>query len=126
VKKPVILRAKFYQLRVVGFNMRMYQVLIVVRPFRASEVLEALQNLNVDAMIVREAKGYSRQKGYLEKYVGSEYSAAFLPKVEITVWVDDGELESICRTVEEVARTGRIGDGKIFVLEIAEDGVVLF
>src|SRR5947209_18892604 len=70
-------------------NGSMKQLTIVVKPFRAEAVLQAVTELGVAACVVREAKGYSRQKGYLERYVGSEYSRACLPKVEITVWVSD-------------------------------------
>jgi nitrogen regulatory protein PII len=65
---------------------------------------------------VREVKGYGRQKNYLDQYAGSEYSLAFLPKVQITVWADDARVEEIVRKIVEVARTGRMGDGKIMVL----------
>ena len=71
------------------------------------------------ACVVREAKGYSRQKGYLDRYVGSEYSMAFLPKVEITVWVRDDRAEEVADRIVRAARTGRIGDGKVFVLQNA-------
>ncbi len=65
---------------------------------------------------MREVKGYGRQKSYLDQYADSEYSLAFLPKVEISLWVDDSRVEEIVRKIVEVARTGRMGDGKIFVL----------
>jgi len=94
----------------------MKQLTIVVKPFRAEAVIEALAELGFAAFVVREAKGYSRQKGYLERYVGSEYSLAFLPKVEITVWVEDADADRVSEQVMGVARTGRIGDGKIFVM----------
>ena len=67
----------------------MKQLTVVVKPFRAEAVLKVIADLGISTCVVREAKGYSRQKGYLERYVGSEYSQAFLPKVEITVWVED-------------------------------------
>lgn len=97
----------------------MKQLIIVVKPFRAQAVLEALADLGVPPGEVREAKGFSRQKGYLNKYVGSEYSMAFLPKVEISAWVADDRAEEVVRGVVKAARTGRIGDGKIFVLNAA-------
>ena len=65
---------------------------------------------------MREVKGYGRQKSYLDQYGDSEYSLAFLPKVEIILWVDDARAEEILRKIVDVARTGRMGDGKIFVL----------
>jgi|SRR6516162_6300246 nitrogen regulatory protein PII len=97
----------------------MKQLTIVVKPFRAEAVLQALADLGVAACVVREAKGYSRQKGYLGRYVGSEYSMAFLPKVEISIWVGDDRVEAITDRVVRTARTGRMGDGKIFVQQMA-------
>ena len=80
------------------------------------KVLDALRHAPLEACGVREVKGYGRQKSYLDEYRGSEYSLAFLPKVEITLWVDDLRVEEVIRTIVEAARTGRQGDGKIFVL----------
>ena len=97
----------------------MKQLMIVVKPFRAEAVLKAIADLDVTACVVQEAKGYSRQKGYLDRYVGSEYSMAFLPKVEITVWVVDDRADEVADRIVRTARTGRIGDGKIFVLDMA-------
>ncbi len=79
----------------------MRQLTIVVKPFRAEAVLKAIAEAGVDSFVVREAKGYSRQKGYLDRYLGSEYSMAFLPKVEITVCVADDRAEAV---VEQVSR----------------------
>src|SRR5881227_907204 len=89
---------------------------LVVRPFRAEAVLAAIADLDVISCVVREAKGYSRQKGYLDRYVGSEYSMAFLPKVEITVCASDDRAEEVADRITRAARTGRIGDGKVLVL----------
>jgi nitrogen regulatory protein PII len=100
-------------------NGSMKQLTIVVKPFRAEAVLQAVAELGVTACAVREAKGYSRQKGYLNRYVGSEYSMAFLPKVEISVCVNDDRAAEVAERITRVARTGRIGDGKIFVLDMA-------
>ena len=97
----------------------MKQLTIVVKPFRAEAVLRALAELGVDSCAVREAKGYSRQKGYLDRYAGSEYSMAFLPKVDITVCVNDDRVDEVADRVVGIARTGRMGDGKIFVLPLA-------
>ena len=97
----------------------MKQLTIVVKPFRTAAVLQAIAELDVTACVVREAKGYSRQKGYLDQYVGSEYSMAFLPKVEISVWVADDRAELVADRIVKAARTGRIGDGKILVLDCA-------
>jgi len=94
----------------------MKQLIIVVKPFRAEAVLQALAGLEIAACVVREAKGYSRQKGYLDRYAGSEYSLAFLPKVEISAWVGDQEAKQVADCIVRAARTGRIGDGKVFVV----------
>ncbi|MCX7664620.1 MAG: P-II family nitrogen regulator [Gemmataceae bacterium] len=97
----------------------MKQLTIIVKPFRADAVLQALAKLDVSECVVREAKGYSRQKGYLERYIGSEYSLAFLPKVEISVWVADDKAKEVSELVATIARTGRIGDGKVFQIPIS-------
>jgi nitrogen regulatory protein PII len=97
----------------------MKQFTIVVKPFRTEAVLQALVDMGVTACAVREAKGYSRQKGYLDRYVGSEYSLAFLPKVEIIVWVSDDRAAEVADRIVRTARTGRIGDGKIFQIDMA-------
>ena len=94
----------------------MKQVVAIVKPFLAEKVLDGLKRAPLEACSVREVKGYGRQKSYLDQYAVSEYSLAFLPKVEITLWVDDSRVEEIVRKIVEVARTGRMGDGKIFVL----------
>jgi nitrogen regulatory protein PII len=104
----------------------MKQLTVVVRPFRAEAVLQALAQLEVIACVVREAKGYSRQKGYLDRYVGSEYSMAFLPKVEVSVWVSDEKSEEVANRIVKAARTGRIGDGKVFVQEVGWPGAMEF
>jgi nitrogen regulatory protein PII len=92
------------------------QIVAIVKPFLAEKVLDGLKRAPLEACSVREVKGYGRQKSYLDQYAESEYSSAFLPKVEITLWVDDSRVEEIVRKIVEVARTGRMGDGKIFVL----------
>ena len=98
----------------------MKQVIAIVKPFLAEKVLDGLKRATLEACSVREVKGYGRQKSYLDQYADSEYSLAFLPKVEITMWVDDGRVEEVLRKIVEVARTGRMGDGKIFVVPTAE------
>ena len=96
----------------------MKQLTIVVKPFRAEAVLRVVAEMGVTACAVREAKGYGRQKGYLDRYRGSEYSTAYLPKVEISVWVADEQAAELAEKVAKAARTGRIGDGKIFVVSM--------
>lgn len=94
----------------------MKQIVAIVKPYRVQRVLDALQHAPLEVCEIREVKGYGRQKNYLDEYRGSEYSLAFLPKVEITLWVDDPRVEEVVRLIVENARTGRQGDGKIFVL----------
>jgi nitrogen regulatory protein P-II 1 len=94
----------------------MKEVIAVVKPFLAERVLEALKLAPLEACTVREVKGYGRQKSYLDEYGDSEYSLAFLPKIEIQLWVDDTRVDEVVDRIVAVARTGRMGDGKIFVL----------
>lgn len=98
----------------------MKQVVAIVKPFLAEKVLEALKRAPLEACCVHEVKGFGRQKSYLDQYEGSEYALSFLPKVEITLWVDDRRVEEILRKIVEVARTGRMGDGKILVMPAGE------
>lgn len=98
-----------------GYTLK--QIIAIVKPYLADKVLDALKRVPVEACGVCEVKGYGRQKSYLDQYRGSEYSMAYLPKVEITLWVDDPRVEEeVVRTIVEIARSGRMGDGKIFVL----------
>ena len=101
----------------------MKQLTVVVKPFVAEAVLRAIAGCAVQACVVQEAKGYSRQKGYLDRYAGSEYSMAFLPKVEISVWVSDARADEVADRIVRTARTGRMGDGKIFVLPLAGEAI---
>jgi nitrogen regulatory protein PII len=96
------------------------QIVAIVKPYLAEKVLESLKRAPLEACSVCEVKGFGRQKSYLDQYSDSEYSLAFLPKVEINLWVDDARAEEILRRIVEVARTGRMGDGKIFVLPSTE------
>jgi nitrogen regulatory protein PII len=99
----------------------MKHLLVVVKPFRAEAVLRAVAASGADTCAVREAKGYGRQKGYLDRYRGGEFSTAYLPKVEISVWVADDRYDALAERVTKAARTGRIGDGKVFVVPTAWD-----
>ena len=95
----------------------MKQIIAIVKPFLVEQILDSLRRAPLEACSVREVKGFDRQKSYLDQYTdSSEYSLAFLPKVEISLWVDDARVEEIIRKIVEVARTGRMGDGKIFVM----------
>ena len=96
----------------------MKKIEAVIKPFKLDEVKEALQDLGVQGMTVLEAKGYGRQKGHTELYRGAEYVVDFLPKIKIEVVVPDDQLAAAIEAITAAARTGRIGDGKIFVSEL--------
>lgn len=98
----------------------MKKIEAIIKPFKLDEVKEALQDMGVQGMTVLEAKGYGRQKGHTELYRGAEYVVDFLPKIKVEVVVEDSQLEPALEAITRAARTGRIGDGKIFVSEIAE------
>jgi nitrogen regulatory protein PII len=92
------------------------QVIAMVKPFRAEAVLAALGPIEIVAGTVREVMGYGRQKNRLHRYLGSEYNASFLPKVEIALFVHERDAAAAVRAIVSQARTGRIGDGKVLVL----------
>jgi nitrogen regulatory protein P-II 1 len=94
----------------------MKEIVAIVKPFLAEKVLQGLKRAPLEALVVREVKGFGRQKSYLDQYDESEFALAFLPKVEITMWVEDSRADEIVRKVVQIARTGRMGDGKVFVL----------
>jgi len=94
------------------------QIIAVVKPFLAEKLVEALRRAPLEALTVREVRGYGRQKNYLREYAETEYALAFLPKVEFEAWVDDARVAEVVEKIEQVANTGRMGDGKIFVLPV--------
>ena len=98
----------------------MKQIVAIIKPFLAPKVLQALKLAPLEALSVREVKGFGRQKSYLDQYGDSEYSHAFLPKIEISMWVDDSRVEETVRKVIDVSRTGRMGDGKIMVMPVVQ------
>jgi len=98
----------------------MKKIEAIIKPFKLDEVKEALQELGVQGMTVLEAKGYGRQKGHTELYRGAEYVVDFLPKIKIEVVIGDDQVAAALEVIQSAARTGRIGDGKIFVSEITE------
>jgi nitrogen regulatory protein P-II 1 len=98
----------------------MKKIEAIIKPFKLDEVKEALQELGVQGMTVLEAKGYGRQKGHTELYRGAEYVVDFLPKIKIEVVISDDQLQAALEVIQIAARTGRIGDGKIFVSDIVE------
>lgn len=95
------------------------QIIAIVKPYLAEKVLDTLSRAPLEALNVREVKGFGRQKNYLDEYGESEYSKTFLPKIEISAWLDDARVEETLRKIVAVARSGRMGDGKIFVLPTA-------
>lgn len=93
-------------------------VIAIIKPSRLEEVRQALNSLDVHGMTVTEVKGYGRQKGHSEIYRGTEYAVHFLPKLKIEIAVDDAQSDAIVSAIRESAQTGRIGDGKIFVIPV--------
>jgi nitrogen regulatory protein P-II 2 len=95
-------------------------VTAVVKPFKLDEVREALSAIGVQGITVTEVKGYGRQKGHTELYRGAEYVVDFLPKIKIELVVDDKILDQVVEAIEESARTGKIGDGKIWITKVED------
>ncbi|MEM7635721.1 MAG: P-II family nitrogen regulator [Pseudomonadota bacterium] len=98
----------------------MKKIEAIVKPFKLDEVKEALQEVGLQGITVTEAKGFGRQKGHTELYRGAEYIVDFLPKVRIEIVLDDGLVEQAVEAIMQAARTGRIGDGKIFISTVDE------
>ena len=95
-------------------------IMAIIKPFKLEDVREALTPLGVQGLTVSEVKGFGRQKGQTEIYRGAEYQVNFLPKVKIEIAVDDSLAEQVVETIQSAAQTGKIGDGKIFVLGLEE------
>ena len=95
-------------------------VIAIIKPSRLEEVRQALNSLDVHGMTVTEVKGYGRQKGHSEIYRGTEYAVHFLPKLKVEIAVDDGLADQVSSVIREAAQTGRIGDGKIFILDLEQ------
>ena len=98
----------------------MKKIEAIVKPFKLEEVKEALSELGIEGMTVSEVKGFGRQKGHTEIYRGSEYTVDFLPKVKIEVVLTDALVESAAQAIVKAAKTGKIGDGKIFISNVEE------
>ena len=98
----------------------MKKVEAIIKPFKLEEVKEALSNVGIKGMTVLEVKGFGRQKGHKELYRGAEYEIEFLPKVKLEVVVAESELEAVINAIVTASRTGRLGDGKVFVSPIEE------
>ncbi|NUP91080.1 MAG: P-II family nitrogen regulator [Candidatus Sumerlaeia bacterium] len=96
----------------------MKMLVAVIKPFKLTEVKDALNEIGIARMTVSEVRGFGRQKGHTELYRGSEYQVDFLPKVRIEIALEDDRVEQAVNTIEEVAKTGTIGDGKIFVWDL--------
>jgi len=95
-------------------------VMAIIKPFKLEDVREALTAINVEGLTVSEVKGFGRQKGQTEIYRGAEYTVAFLPKVKIEVVVPDNRVDAAVEAIQNSAHTGRIGDGKVFVLDVTK------
>ncbi len=98
----------------------MKYVIAIVKPNRVDDVHAALANLGVKGMTVSEVRGYGRQRGHKEIYRGAEYQIDFVPKATIEVAVEDGDVQRVVETITRTAHSGKIGDGKIFVLELGD------
>ena len=98
----------------------MKKIEAIIKPFKLDEVKEALHEVGVSGITVTEAKGFGRQKGHTELYRGAEYVIDFLPKVKVEVVVEDSLVDNVAEAIENAARTGRIGDGKIFVIDVEQ------
>ena len=95
-------------------------ILAIIKPFKLDAVREALTAAGIEGMTATEAKGFGRQKGQTEIYRGAEYEINFLPKMRLEVVVDDGQVEAACTAIRDAANTDKIGDGKIFVVNVDE------
>jgi nitrogen regulatory protein P-II 2 len=98
----------------------MKMVIAIIKPFKLDDVRAALADVGVQGITVTEVKGFGRQKGHTELYRGAEYVVDFLPKVKLELAVDDDQVERVVEAIIETARTGKIGDGKIFVTELGQ------
>ena len=98
----------------------MKKIEAIVKPFKLDDIKEALQRLDIKGMTITEVKGFGRQKGHTEIYRGAEYIIDFIPKVKLELILDDAQVPQVLKTIQDAARTGKIGDGKIFVLPVEE------
>ena len=98
----------------------MKMVVAIIKPFKLDDVKQALSEIGISGMTVTEVKGHGRQKGHKEIYRGAEYQVDFLPKIKIEIIVDQPMVDQVVKKIVESARTGKIGDGKIFVLPVEE------
>ncbi len=98
----------------------MKEIQAVIKPFKMDDVKDALTGIRIHGMTITEAKGFGRQKGHREIYRGAEYQTDFVPKILLKIAVDDDQVDEVVQVIVEAARTGKIGDGKIFVLPIED------
>ena len=98
----------------------MKKVLAIIKPFKVDEVKDALTGMNINGMTISEVKGFGRQKGHKEVYRGAEYQTDFVPKVEIKIVVADEQVDQVVEAIIGAAKTGKIGDGKIFIMPIED------
>ena len=98
----------------------MKKVEAIIKPFKLEEVKDALADIGIEGMTVTEVKGFGRQKGHTEIYRGSEYTVDFLPKIKIEIVMADGQVEPAVAAIVKAAKTGKIGDGKVFVSSVEE------
>ena len=98
----------------------MKMITAIIKPFKLDDVREALSDIGVQGITVTEVKGFGRQKGHTELYRGAEYVVDFLPKVKIDVAIDDKDLDRVIEAITKAANTGKIGDGKIFVVNLEQ------
>jgi len=101
-------------------DFQMKLVVAIVQPHRLDTVRQALTGIGIEGMTISEVRGYGRQKGHTEIYRGAEYQIAFIPKLKLEVAVSDGRVDDVIQTISQAARTGKIGDGKIFVLDLEQ------
>ena len=98
----------------------MKKIEAIIKPFKLDDVKEALNQIGIQGMTISDVKGYGRQKGHKEIYRGAEYVVDFIPKIKIEIVIEDDRVEQVMQTIQDSANTGKIGDGKIFVLAIEE------
>ena len=98
----------------------MKKIEAIIKPFKLDDVKEALNGIGIQGMTISDVKGYGRQKGHKEIYRGAEYVVDFIPKIKVEIVIEDDRVEEVIQTIQDAANTGKIGDGKIFVLSIEE------
>nr|WP_314263451.1 P-II family nitrogen regulator [uncultured Moellerella sp.] len=98
----------------------MKYIIAIIKPFKLEDVRDALSNIGIQGLTISESRGFGRQKGHSELYRGAEYTVDFLPKVKIEIAINDEQLEQVVEVIELAAKTGKVGDGKIFVLDLVQ------